>query len=266
MNPIAFYIFNTPVHWYGLIIGAGLILAMVLAMFLMQFRGFKRDTPLEIILWLFIPAVIGARLYFLIFNGGPWDVRAFYIWEGGLAIYGAIIGGAAGLAVWCLIKKVNFLRIADVVIPCVALGQAIGRWGNYVNEEVFGMEITNPEFQCFPWAVFITRTGNWHMATFFYESIANLVIVAVLVIMLKKVRIKGIVLASYFILYGLVRFALEFVRLESLMLGSVPISQIVSGLLVVGGITLLIVQLVRYKKGKEQPVETVPFKPEPKQK
>ena len=260
MNPIAFEIFGLSVHWYGLIIGAGLVLAMVLAVFIMHYRGFKRDLPLELILWLFIPAVIGARLYFLIFNGGPWDVRALYIWEGGMAIYGGVIGGAIGLAIWCLVKKINFLTIADVIVPCLALGQCIGRWGNYVNQEAFGAEVTNPAWQSFPWAVFIERTGSWHMATFFYESVANLIIVAVLLILLKKVRVKGIVLSAYLILYGIVRFILECVRIESLMVGEVPISQIVSGLIIVGGLVLLIVQLVRYKKGKEKPVEVRPFR------
>ncbi|MCL2540283.1 MAG: prolipoprotein diacylglyceryl transferase [Firmicutes bacterium] len=254
---IAFRIFDFPVHWYGIIIGAGLGLAAVLAVFIACYRGFKRDLPLELILWLFIPAVIGARLYFLIFNGGPWD-RAFAIWDGGIAIYGAVIGGAIGLAVWCYIKKVNYLRVADVVAPCLILGQAIGRWGNYVNSEVYGLEITNPAWQMFPWAVEIGT--EWHMATFFYESMANFVIFGVLLLLLIKTRIRGIVVACYFILYGAVRFVLEFVRLENLMAGSLQISQVVSAICIAGGAALLVYILVRRKQGKWPADQVLPWK------
>ncbi len=248
MDPIAFTLFGIDVHWYGIIIALGIVAAIALACWNAPKRGFTRDDPFELILWLFPPAVICARLYFLIFNGGPWGWESFAIWNGGIAIYGAVIGGALGAILYCVVRKKNFIKLADLVMPSLILGQAIGRWGNFANQEAYGNLVTDPGLQFFPYAVYIENLGEWHQATFFYESICDLIICVILVILLRRVNWNGIVLAGYLILYGIVRFFIEGLRMDSLMWGSIRVSQLLSLLLVLAGIAFAIYTVVKNTK------------------
>lgn len=247
MDSVAFTIFGLTVHWYGLIIAIGLIAAIILACFICKYRDFNSDMPFELILWMFPFAIVGARLYFLIFNGGPWD-RAYAIWDGGIAIYGAIIGGAIGALLYSLIRKRNFLKVADVAVPCLALGQGIGRWGCYFSQCCYGVEVTDPAFQHFPFALLIG--GEWHYATMIFESVCDIAICIALVLLLRKTRITGVILSFYLIFYGTIRAIIENFRGESLMWGSLRVSQVLSLILVAVGIVLLIYFLVKNKKSK----------------
>lgn len=267
MNPIAFTIFGMQVHWYGIIIAFGLLLALALACYNAPKRGFKRDDPLEWILWMFPAAIIGARLYFLIYNNGPWGWESFAIWNGGIAIYGGVIGGAVGTALYCWVRKKNFLKVADIAVPSLILGQGIGRWGNFVNQEAYGRLVTDPGLQHFPFAVNIDSShftavarqqcidafGSvpseaWFNATFFYESMADLFICVVLVILLHKVNIKGVTMCAYFVLYGIARVIIEGFRSDSLMWGSVRVSQLLSAILIAFGLGFAIYLVVKYIK------------------
>lgn len=269
MNPIAFTIFGLQVHWYGLIIGLGLVLALVLAAYNAPKRGFKRDDPLEWILWMFPFAIVGARLYYIIYNNGPWGWEAFAIWNGGIAIYGGVIGGAIGTALYCWIRKKNFLKVADVAVPSLILAQGIGRWGNFVNQEAYGNLITDPGLQYFPYAVNIESAhftelarqqcidafgsvpaSAWFNATFFYESMANLLICLILFLILRKVDINGIAMCGYFVLYGIARLIIEGFRTDSLMWGSVRVSQLLSALLIAFGLGFATYLVIKHIKGK----------------
>lgn len=269
MDPIAFTIFGFSVHWYGIIIAFGLILALVLASFNAKQRGFRRDDPFEWILWMFPLAIIGARLYYIIYNNGPWGWEAFAIWNGGIAIYGGVIGGAIGTMLYCIVRKKNFLAVADVAVPSLILAQGIGRWGNFVNQEAYGNLITDASQQFFPNAVHIDSAhftelarqqcidafgtvpaDAWFNATFFYESIPDILISVILVILLHKVNIKGIVMCGYFVLYGIVRLIVEGFRTDSLMWGSVRVSQILSAILIVFGLAFATYLIVKHIKGK----------------
>ena len=248
MHEIAFTIFGVSVHWYGLIIAVGIILALVLARFTAPKRGFLKEDPLEWILWIFPFAIIGARLYFLIFNGGPWGWAALAIWTGGLAVSGSIIGGALGAVVYCLVRKKNFLNVADSAVPCLALGQGIGRIGCYFGGCCYGVEVTNPSLQWFPFSVEID--GVWHYSTFFYESFFDLLICLCLFFMLKKVNNKGVVFGAYLVLYGIVRAVIEGIRGESLMLGAtgIRVSQLLSIILVHVGVGVIIWRVLSQRK------------------
>lgn len=248
MDPIAFTIFGLDVHWYGLIISIGLVAAIVLACFIAKYRDFDKDTPFELILWMFPFAIIGARLYFIIFNGGPWGWKSFAVWDGGIAIYGAIIGGGIGALIYCLVRKKSFLKVADMAVPCLALGQCIGRWGCYCAGCCYGLEVTDPSLQHFPFALLIG--GEWHYATMLLESVCDLIICVVLVLMLRKIKISGAIFASYMIFYGIIRAIIEGFRGESLMWGSMRVSQVLSLILVAVGIVLLIFFVVKEKRKK----------------
>lgn len=271
MNPIAFTIFGLQVHWYGLIIAFGLVLALLLASFNAKQRGFKRDDPFEWILWMFPLALIGARLYYIIYNNGPWGWEAFAIWNGGIAIYGGVIGGAIGTMLYCLIRKKNFLAVADVAVPSLILAQGIGRWGNFVNQEAYGNLITDASKQFFPNAVNIDSShftelarqqcidaygsvpsDAWFNATFFYESIPDILISIVLVLILHKVNIKGIPMCGYFVLYGIVRIIVEGFRTDSLMWGTLRVSQVLSGILIVFGLAFATYLIIKHFRQKQR--------------
>ena len=160
------------VHIYGVLIALAIGLGVWLCSRREKRMGLKKDTTVDLALWVVPAALIGARLYYVAFQ---WDmykdnlVSILYVWRGGLAIYGGVIGGLIGGGAYCLRKKAPFAVLADLVAPALILGQAVGRWGNYFNGEAYGYEIKNAAWQFFPAGVQVD--GVWHMATFFYESL-----------------------------------------------------------------------------------------------
>lgn len=241
------------VSWYGVIIGTGFLIALVMATQLCENRGLNRDFPYDLILWVFPLSLVGARIYYVLCSldefSNFWEMCA--IWNGGMAIYGGIIGGLIGLVICCLIHKKDIVATMDVVAPCLIFAQAIGRWGNFVNQEVYGFEVTNKALQWFPICVHITKNGmdSWHLATFFYESFLNVLGCIGLVILLRKVKLKGIVASSYLIFYGIVRFFLEGLRVEGYILfipgTHFPVSQAVSLAIIVIGVAWLCYILIK---------------------
>lgn len=222
---------------YGILIASALALGTWLCTREEKRLDLPKDTGLDIVLYALPPAVIMARLYYVAFT---WDsfkddpISILYFWQGGLAIYGAVIGGALG--VWWLSrrKKIRFATLADMVAAPLLLGQAIGRWGNYFNGEAYGYTVINPSFQFFPFAVLIS--GSWHLATFFYESAWNLL--GFLFLYLNRDRFqrqgrRGHVTLWYFLWYGLGRMCIEGLRTDSLMAGPIRVSQLLSLLLCV---------------------------------
>jgi phosphatidylglycerol---prolipoprotein diacylglyceryl transferase len=244
------------IAWYGIIIACGLLLGVLLASLRARRRGWSADVVLDFILLAVPLAVIGARLYYVAFE---WEQYAgslgkiFAINEGGLAIYGAVIGGFLAAFIFSKASKFPFLKLIELVIPSLILGQAIGRWGNFINQEAFGAMITNPKLQFFPLAVYIQSLGEWHQATFFYESFWNSILLVVTLLLGRK-RVKdGTLMATYFIGYGIGRAVIEGLRTDSLYLfGSIRVSQVLSAALVLVGILLLIL----IKKGV---IKTKPY-------
>ena len=234
---------------YGLLITLGIALAVLICSWEERRLGLPKDIAIDLALWAVPAAVIGARLYYVAFQWemyAPDPIRILYIWEGGLAIYGGVMGGALGLFALSRKRKVPFARLTDLVAPVLILGQAIGRWGNFINEEAFGYTVTNPAWQFFPVAVLVG--GEWHLATFFYESMWDLMGFLVLWLSRKKVKRPGNLSLLYFIWYGAGRAVIEGLRTDSLMWGPFRVSQVLSlGLCLGAGIWLLI----RYGKMKK---------------
>ncbi len=228
-----FTLLGLDIRWYGVMIALGALMAVLLAARREKKLSLPKDTALDVALWCIPIAIVCARLYYVAFS---WDYYAadpakiFSIHEGGLAIYGGIIGGLLTGWLYARAKKLSFLRLADLAAPSVALGQAIGRWGNFFNQEAFGLEVTNPSLQFFPIAVFIESENAWHCATFFYESLWCLLIVAVLLIMERKnfFRRTGDVFFWYALLYAAERTVVEGLRTDSLFWGPVRVSQALS--------------------------------------
>jgi len=249
----SFEIFGIIIHWYGVIIS----LAMLAGIFVASFNSKKRNLAADDILTcaiLTIPfAIIGARALFVLCNlslySNFWEMIA--TWNGGMSIFGGVIGGLIGVLIFCKWKKKNLLFVADIIAPSLILGQAIGRWGNFVNQELYGAQITNSSLQWFPFAVNVN--GAWYQALFFYESFLNLIGFATLMLILHKSSKKGIVTAVYFMFYGAVRFILEPMRESEFImtLFNIPLSQALSALIFIIGLVLLIYILVRNAKFKK---------------
>ena len=165
----------TDISWYGVIIGCGFLVALFVAMQLAKNRGLEPDFVFDLILWIFPLSIVGARVYYVLNDLDSFETfgEMIAVWNGGMAIYGGIIGGVIGLVICCLIKKKNIIASMDMAAPALILAQSIGRWGNFINQEVYGFQVTNKAWQWFPFAVHITENGldQWHLATFFYESI-----------------------------------------------------------------------------------------------
>ena len=228
-----FSIFGLTVRWYGLLIALGIGLGILLASYRERRMGLPRDTVVDLALCGVPSAIVGARLYYVIFS---WEmyrenpVSALYLWEGGLAIYGGILGGLLAGWVYAKVKGLNFLTLADLVAPSFALGQAVGRWGNFFNQEAYGRAVTAEWMRRFPIAVLIRADGLWHYATFFYESCWCALIVIFLLIADKKGLFKrpGDTFFTYALLYAIERALVEGLRTDSLYWGAVRVSQALS--------------------------------------
>lgn len=221
------------VPWYSALIVTGIALAIYLASREERRLGLPQDTVIDLALVAVPCGIVGARLYYVAmswqhFAANP--ISALYIWQGGLAVYGSVIGGALGVWAYARKKRLRFAALADIIAPGLILAQAIGRWGNYFNMEAYGPLVTDQRLQFFPMAVMIPSDGGyvWHAATFFYESMWNLGGFIALWALRRRQKQAGNVFAWYLLIYGSGRFIIEQLRQDSLYLGPFRVSQYLS--------------------------------------
>ncbi len=243
------------ITWYSVLIISGILLALWLGTREEKRLGMPRDTMLNIVLIAVPAGIIGSRIYYVLMKLDEYiknPISILFTWNGGLAIYGGVIGGVISVYIYSRVKKVSFASLADMVAPGLVLAQAIGRWGNYFNREAFGPEITSRFWQFFPAGVLIHENGAnvWHVATFFYESVWNLSVFAVLWATRKYRKQKGDTFLWYLVLYGCGRFLVEQLRTDSLYLLGMRVSQMLSLLLCVAVAAVFMARLYRQKKGK----------------
>lgn len=230
------------IKWYGIIICFAFVLCVLLALRSCEKYGINRDHLLDYILITVPCAIVGARLYYVIFSLDTYKndwTEIFKIWKGGLAIYGGIIATVIAVAVVSRVKKQSFVKMLDFALPYIILGQAIGRWGNFVNQEAYGGSTT------LPWGMtgnLIAREFGTELVhpTFLYESLWCFIAFAIMMFLRKRLHEKGQMTAMYMILYGAERTLVEGLRTDSLMLGGIRVSQWLSAILCATGIVLLI--------------------------
>lgn len=276
----------TQVRWYGAIIAFGFLLAVLFGGRTAYVWEINLDKMIDVLLFGTVGAIIGARGYYVAFK---WDYYSAHlseipkIWEGGLAIYGGIIGGLLAAFIVCKVEKINIYNLLDMVGPSLLIGQGIGRWGNYANQEAFG-GFTYSNFGMMSDKVvdyiqrhpesfglegvsdipsYIAENDLYVHPTFFYESVWCILGFFVLYIIMKKYRkFSGQLFLTYGVWYGLERMIVEGMRTDSLFIGNtgIRVSQALSFAIVFACGTLLIIKLIKYTKNP-QPIEGVDFFP-----
>ena len=246
------------IYWYSVLILMAVLIGYKIVINYCKRRGYQSEQITDMLYYLVIWAIIGARLYYVIFNFEAFEddlLGIFKIWNGGLAIYGAIIAGIIYIAYYCRKYKLNFVRLLDVFSLSLLLGQAIGRWGNFFNSEAYGGITTYEALKSLMIPEFIIRgmyiDGAYRQPTFLYESVWCLIGVLILMFIRKKYfNITGKQICFYLTWYGLGRFFIEGLRSDSLYIGDFRISQIVSIVMVIIGIVGNI--MISVKKNKDR--------------
>ena len=243
MDPIAFTILGIPIRWYGLLISLGMVIAVLLMVKRAPRYRISSDKSIDIILWSIPVGVIGARLYYVIFNWSYYQgdiMKMINLRSGGLAIHGGLLAGVLFSAFLCRLWNIRILDFFDLGSPCVAIAQAIGRWGNYFNQEAYGRPTD------LPWAILID--GVRVHPTFLYESLWNFGIFIFLMLLERRRRFEGQLFYYYLLLYSFARFFIEGLRTDSLMLGPIRVAQLISAIGFIVALVILIKK--RNRSGK----------------
>ena len=247
VNRIAFTVFSKPVFWYAICILSGFLLGFLFVSLTAKKQGINPDHIFDIAFWGLISAIVCARIYYCIFDwdsiGGFWGI--FKIWEGGIAIYGAIIGAILSTAIYCKVKKLSTLKLFDACCPGLFIGQIIGRWGNFFNAEVYGRETDS--------LLRMTINGGAGVhPLFLYEGIWNLIGLALLLLFKHRKKTDGQVFCFYIFRYSLGRLFLEGMRQSEYILYLIPnvlgISQVVAVVGIIAGIAGKIYLGIKAKK------------------
>ena len=254
IDPVALTLFGKPIYWYGLIIALALLAGIVVALIRSKRQGISADNVYDLALFATPAAIICARLYYVIFNFDLYrdnPIEILYVWNGGIAIYGAVIGAVATALLYAKIKKLNVGNLFDMGCVALMLGQSIGRWGNFVNGEAYGVATD------LPWRM--TVNGTLAHPTFLYESLWTLAGFILLWHYEKRKRFHGEVFLMYVLWYGIGRAWIEGLRTDSLFLGTIRISQLVA---ILSAAVAAVLIAVKRKKHKNVPV----VYPEPEEK
>lgn len=222
----------------------------------------KSDDLLELFLIAIPLAIIGARLGFVLahfkqfFLVKPFTWQSFVdiiaVWDGGLTILTGAPFGILGGFIWCKWRKVDFLDLADSIICVIILSQGLGRWGNFCNQELYGLAVTNPNLQFFPYAVYITRMGGFYQATFFYEMIADLMGFGLLLFLRNHLRLKGSGVLAYACVYCIIRSIMECFRDSTDILGIPNTSQLACSIgAVLCFVAIVVLAVLKIKKGEK---------------
>ncbi|NEW66116.1 prolipoprotein diacylglyceryl transferase [Carnobacteriaceae bacterium zg-84] len=249
INPEIVSFFGLSIRWYAVIMVSGAFLATILSNREGQRKGLPKDFFTDLVYYLFPVGILGARIYYVVFKFEDYQhdlLRIFYIWEGGLAIYGGLLAGIAFL--YWYAKKFNIptFILLDIITPGVLLAQAIGRWGNFVNQEAYGAPVTRAYLEQLHLPNFIIEqmnvNGQYYQPTFLYESVLS--VIGFVLLMVLRRKLKGLKIGDttlfYVIWYGIERFFVEGMRSDSLWLGPLRVSQALSLVLVVLSICMYV--------------------------
>ncbi len=254
INPVAFTLGPISVRWDGIIIACGIIIAYFVGQREMIKRGFNEEILTDLLIWAVPISIICARIYYVTFE---WPYYAAHpdeiiqIWHGGIAIHGALIGAFVTAIIFTHKRGISFWKIADILAPSLIIGQIIGRWGNFMNQEAYGgvVERSFLENLHLPnWLIEqMNVNGFYHHPTFLYESVWNLIGLIILLVLRKVNPRRGEIFLTYIIWYSFGRFFVERMRTDSLLIGDLRMAQIVSLVGLVLGVIILIYRRLNIK-------------------
>lgn len=255
IDPVAFSLGPLSVRWYGVIIALGIVLAFFVAQKEMVKRGFHPDYLTDLLIWAVPIAILSARIYYVIFK---WDFygqnpgKIIEIWNGGIAIHGALIGSFITAYIFTKKRGSSFWKVADIVAPSILIGQAIGRWGNFINQEAHGGEVTRTFLENLMLPNWIIEQmyidGKYYHPTFLYESIWNFVGVIILILLRKGNLRRGEMVLFYAVWYSIGRFFIEGMRTDSLyLIGELRTAQVVSIVTIVVALIVFIYRRMTVK-------------------
>ncbi len=248
---------NINIYWYSILIIVSVFIGYYFSLREAKKNGLTKNFISDLVFYLVIVSILGARLYYVIFNFDVFKdelLDIFKIWEGGIAIYGAVISAIIFIIIYSKKKKKNSLLVLDTLVPYLILGQGIGRWGNFFNKEAHGAITTLNHLKKLHLPNFIINgmniNGSYYIPTFLYESIWCLIGFIILIIIRKKDQYKhpGALLFTYFIWYGIGRFIIEGMRTDSLYFLGLRVSQLVSVILIIIGIIGIIKIIIKNKR------------------
>lgn len=247
IDPVAFTVslgegvFVKDIYWYGIVIAAGIIIALLATILNAKKLNKNPEHLVDFAIIAIVFAIIGARVHSVIWS---WDIyksepfwKVFAVWEGGLEIFGAVIGGLLAAIIYARAKKISLLGLLDIIAPSMMLGQSIAKWGDFFNQTSYGYPVFNERFWHFPSTVFIQETGMYHLATFFYESMWGLLAFIILTISLRLAKKEGKTFFLYLVLYGIGRIIVEGLMMNSQMFmdTNIRINQVYSAVFIIVG-------------------------------
>lgn len=259
MSRVAFSIGNIHIYWYSICIFLGMLIASILIFRESKRQKIDEDFLINLLFYTILFGLLGARLYYVIFNLAyytkhPLEILA--VWNGGLAIHGGIFAGLAFIIYYCHKNNKDFFQILDIFVPGLIIGQAIGRWGNFFNQEAYGPITSITALKNLKLPDFIINgmyiDGFYREPTFFYESLWCFIGFIILLLLRKRKNIKRSQLTGFYLIwYGLERVYVEGLRTDSLMLGGLKVAQLVSLLFIIAGFTIYIYSLKTSTKKKK---------------
>ena len=260
MDRVAIDLGFIKIYWYSIMIFLGVISGFFLASREARRKKIDKDIFDNMVFYAVLSGFVGARLYYVLFNlsyylSSPLEILK--VWNGGLAIHGGIIGAVITIYFYTKKKKLSFFEILDICTPALLIGQIIGRWGNFFNGEAHGGVVSRMFLEKLHLPNFIIEgmhiNGAYYHPTFLYESLLNLIcLIGILIIRKKKKIHTGLIMGIYLIWYGIIRFFIEGLRTDSLMLGDLRMAQVISIVLVIIGIILIITSFKRPLYNKEK--------------
>ena len=259
MNRVLLDLGFIQIYWYSLTMFLGVLFGIIVAYIEIKRRKLDTNKFENMAFFAILFGFIGARIYYVLFNLDYYlkdPIEIIKIWNGGLAIHGAIIGAVIAIYVYCKKNKMNFIEILDVCAPALIIGQIIGRWGNFFNSEAHGGIVTREFLEGLYLPKFIIDgmyiDGVYYHPTFLYESLLNLVCFIALMILRRNKKIKlGFITGIYLMWYGVVRFFIESLRTDALMLGTLRMAQVISIIIFIIGLLLIIFSRKNEKYNKE---------------
>lgn len=253
IDPVAIQLGPLSIRWYGIIIASGILIGYLMAQSTAKKVGIKEETLIDLIIWCVVMAIICARIYYVAFE---WEYYSQHLAEiplimnGGIAIHGGLIGAFLTGAILCRVKNLSFFQMVDIVAPGIILAQAIGRWGNFINQEAHGGPVSRSFLENIHIPEFIINQmqidGVFYQPTFLYESIWNIIGFIILLLIRPHLKI-GETFFAYLIYYSIGRYFIEGLRTDSLMLTEyLRVAQVISIVIIIASIIFILYRRIRY--------------------